>query len=741
MSPQKHPCPCCGYYTLEEEMYDICPVCFWEDDPIQTDKPDTSRGANRITLTQGRQNYQRYGASKPDRLSCCRLPLPEELPENQPVTTPLERRIDMSTQKARCPCCGNYTIDNLSNICPVCLWKYYPTAGMHPSEQRFSTCYGIPLDRARFNYRLCGCCDPDKQDRCRPPLPEELPENQPSAEVTDSVSAQGSRSHFFSEKEALVFGALNDFIYDHMDQELELFLPDGSHLTAIWFSCCERENHLSLHNSCYEEYWELDLKIRRVLQCGSQPTTPGSILTLNYHYTPLWYRVYGSGEPPIPTFPENCPGKPVRDSSFFSEKERLVMDPFLEQLRRRPDACFELLTAEGCDLLAAWLDDFPREQVLADGCRERVRTLRFLVQKVLSNGGILFFPGDIFTVDCHRLPLALRPLRPHIPQPGFTVRKVTYPPKLSRPKEPIQRFPFFLRLPMEKGYRCQCCGHTPVRDHLRAPCPVCGWTYDPIQAQNPANYYDAPSGICLVQAQENYHRYGCFDPRLLQQDPPAPPEKTSRTPFPRLPKPIANLEELDCELQLLGLIPNADYLIENPLSDEDTPAIHRFGNGWEVCRIKQNHRHDSLFFPTLSHACTHLYGQLYTALADKEALPWRLPAGRLTQRKRDRAARLADLKKRRLLPSRLHYHCPCCGNLTLSLDLHDVCPVCFWEDDPYQLENPDRTGLTNGVSLNQARVNYAEFHACAQDVRAFCRRPKREEICSSPHIKRYPFFR
>ena len=34
----KYKCPCCGFYTFDEKLngnYDICPVCFWEDDPIQ----------------------------------------------------------------------------------------------------------------------------------------------------------------------------------------------------------------------------------------------------------------------------------------------------------------------------------------------------------------------------------------------------------------------------------------------------------------------------------------------------------------------------------------------------------------------------------------------------------------------------------------------------------------------------------------------------------------------------------
>ncbi|MVX63384.1 hypothetical protein GKZ28_06705 [Clostridium chromiireducens] len=34
----KYKCPCCGCFTFDEEPdgnYDISPVCFWKDDPIQ----------------------------------------------------------------------------------------------------------------------------------------------------------------------------------------------------------------------------------------------------------------------------------------------------------------------------------------------------------------------------------------------------------------------------------------------------------------------------------------------------------------------------------------------------------------------------------------------------------------------------------------------------------------------------------------------------------------------------------
>jgi Cysteine-rich CPCC len=63
-SHRRYPCPCCGYQTLEEPpgCYDICPICFWEDDPIQRRDPWYAGGANDPSLVEAQQNYQRYGA-------------------------------------------------------------------------------------------------------------------------------------------------------------------------------------------------------------------------------------------------------------------------------------------------------------------------------------------------------------------------------------------------------------------------------------------------------------------------------------------------------------------------------------------------------------------------------------------------------------------------------------------------------------------------------------------------------
>lgn len=76
---------CCGYYTLvgtkEDIAWDICPVCFWENDILGTD-PEKYSGANHMTLDQGRQNYEKYCACSPDDVSYVRLPKPEEWPAN-----------------------------------------------------------------------------------------------------------------------------------------------------------------------------------------------------------------------------------------------------------------------------------------------------------------------------------------------------------------------------------------------------------------------------------------------------------------------------------------------------------------------------------------------------------------------------------------------------------------------------------------------------------------------------------
>lgn len=50
-------CPCCGKTMVGE--YDVCSVCNWENDPIQLWKPDRKGGANRMSLNEAREAFQK----------------------------------------------------------------------------------------------------------------------------------------------------------------------------------------------------------------------------------------------------------------------------------------------------------------------------------------------------------------------------------------------------------------------------------------------------------------------------------------------------------------------------------------------------------------------------------------------------------------------------------------------------------------------------------------------------------
>ena len=60
---KKYPCPCCGYVVFEEPpgSYDICPICFWEDDISQLRFPAMGGGANRPSLAEAQAEFTRRG--------------------------------------------------------------------------------------------------------------------------------------------------------------------------------------------------------------------------------------------------------------------------------------------------------------------------------------------------------------------------------------------------------------------------------------------------------------------------------------------------------------------------------------------------------------------------------------------------------------------------------------------------------------------------------------------------------
>jgi hypothetical protein len=58
--------PCCGHLIFREPpgSYDICEICFWEDDIVMLRWPTTGGGANHVALVEAQTNYAEFAASE-----------------------------------------------------------------------------------------------------------------------------------------------------------------------------------------------------------------------------------------------------------------------------------------------------------------------------------------------------------------------------------------------------------------------------------------------------------------------------------------------------------------------------------------------------------------------------------------------------------------------------------------------------------------------------------------------------
>lgn len=73
-------CPCCGGNTLGERGgYEICRVCFWEDDGQDDQDAEVVRGGpnGALSLLQARTNFQKFGACEERFIKNVRKPLPK----------------------------------------------------------------------------------------------------------------------------------------------------------------------------------------------------------------------------------------------------------------------------------------------------------------------------------------------------------------------------------------------------------------------------------------------------------------------------------------------------------------------------------------------------------------------------------------------------------------------------------------------------------------------------------------
>jgi hypothetical protein len=72
-----YPCPCCGYLVFHGPpgSYEICPICFWEDDAVELELATTRvGGANGISLREAQANFASFGACDERCIPSCRPP-------------------------------------------------------------------------------------------------------------------------------------------------------------------------------------------------------------------------------------------------------------------------------------------------------------------------------------------------------------------------------------------------------------------------------------------------------------------------------------------------------------------------------------------------------------------------------------------------------------------------------------------------------------------------------------------
>jgi len=74
-------CPCCGFLTLfGRGGFEICQVCYWEDDGQDDHDAEVVRGGPNgdLSLAVARENFKIHGASDAKYVSSVRPPADDE---------------------------------------------------------------------------------------------------------------------------------------------------------------------------------------------------------------------------------------------------------------------------------------------------------------------------------------------------------------------------------------------------------------------------------------------------------------------------------------------------------------------------------------------------------------------------------------------------------------------------------------------------------------------------------------
>lgn len=107
MVSSAYPCPCCGHLTLGEPpgSYEICKVCFWEDDAVQLRWPTYEGGANRPNLVDSQRAYAEQGAMEHRFTGLVRQPTEAEAREDgwRPIDPMRDSIEDRGVQEAAWP--------------------------------------------------------------------------------------------------------------------------------------------------------------------------------------------------------------------------------------------------------------------------------------------------------------------------------------------------------------------------------------------------------------------------------------------------------------------------------------------------------------------------------------------------------------------------------------------------------------------------------------------------------------
>jgi hypothetical protein len=75
-------CPCCKFKTLHGRGgFEMCPVCWWEDDGQDEHDAEEVRGGpnGTLSLRQAQENFRKLGVSEKGFANSVRKPMPDEI--------------------------------------------------------------------------------------------------------------------------------------------------------------------------------------------------------------------------------------------------------------------------------------------------------------------------------------------------------------------------------------------------------------------------------------------------------------------------------------------------------------------------------------------------------------------------------------------------------------------------------------------------------------------------------------